>query len=377
MYIVMLSRISCLVLIFAAFDSSAKNLSAEKKRIIDSKFCPEDKNPKSPEPMPVFFSEKLLMDKLQGEGLVGWVHGSSKRMEYYVFTYRSEDPQDPMAFFKAEEFSLVAYDPKVRDVLTKLRRHDKIRLKGSLIQNRSPLRHIYVDKMAVIEPAKPAEPYIPKTTLNLQNGQVEYLFVKVHTTILDGKALVVEYGDLVLPVFVPEALNHLTADLFRNDKIMVSVRAVKSHRRPLHLYLNGRSASPLVKVDSMRSCHNFSTQLRGSLARFEKSPQINRIVYAVKVRDPNGIVRNFTLFPDVDNRLPNADKRFRELFQAISNKVHAFWGKHKDSSVQDRNHKFNPRLQLAVSGRLVVISKTQANPQIYIKSPDDIRISIP
>ncbi len=128
----------------------------------------------------------------------------------------------------------------------------------------------------------------------------------------------------------------------------------------------------------MQDCHGSSTELTGLLTRFEKSPQINRNIYAIKIVDENGVERNFTLFPNIDFNDPttNPNDRFRKLFMEISSKVEKAWNSKIDSISQSRNHSFNANIIIRAKGIMNVVSKTQANPQIYISDADDIEIEI-
>ena len=366
---------------FVDDNSKSDNLSLANENWENSKFCPEDPLMSDVEDMISGFPRDFIDKKLSSEdGLTGWVHGSASQMGYYVFTYRSEDKEDPMAFFKAEEFSLVSRDPEIQQLLSTLKRHDKISLKGQIIPSRSPLRHISVSSLKIIEPYKKRPfDYEYKTKLETQNGEILELFGKIHTVIADGKALVFEYGDLVVPVFVDPSLHGLTSDFYRNDKVALSVRAVKGPRRPLHFYLNKNAETPFKVIDRIKNCHGVTTELKGQLVKFDKSPQINRDIYAVKITDRNNVERNFTFFPDVSFSNPptkEESEKFMSIFSKISAKVTKAWEENKDSAELARNHSVNPLIRISVSGRMNIVSKTQANPQIYITHPDDLIIEV-
>lgn len=343
----------------------------------DSKFCsPGNANTELPK-MKQYFTKDLINSKLEGEGLVGWIHGAAPRFGYYVFTYRSEDENDPMAFFKAEEFSLITKDSEIINSLLSLSRHDKVRLFGKIKEIRSPIRHIEIDQIDVIERFKKSVSYNHKSSLNLRNGETKVLLGKIHTVVADGKALVFEYGDLVLPVFLRPNQYKLTENIYRNDKVLLSVKAVSFPNRPVHLYLDDKISNPIQVIDKIQDCHQKSITLTGVLTRFEKSPQINRNIYALKIVDPNGIERNFTLFPNVDfsDTTTDPNERFIELFNKISDKVDSAWTKELATITHSRNHSYNNKIVLRVKGIMNIISKNQANPQIYIKDAEDIQVS--
>jgi hypothetical protein len=359
-------------------EETKEDLSLSDTDLRASKFCVKQKPSDDLPKMKEYFSSEFISEKLQFDGLTGWIHGAAPRFGYYVFTYRSEDESDPMSFFKAEEFSLITKDPTVRNSLLSLRRHDKIRIFGKIKKTRSPLRHLEIESVEVLEDYEKSSEYNHKASLDLKNGDTALLFGKIHTVIADGKALVFEYKDIILPVFLTPDQYGLTRNTFRNDKVLLSVKAVSFGNRPAHLYLNGVTDNPLKVVNRMQDCHGSSTKLTGLLTRFEKSPQINRNIYAIKIVDKNGVERNFTLFPNVDFNDPttNPNDRFRKLFMEISSKVEKAWNSEIDSISPSRNHSFNAKITIRAKGIMNIVSKTQANPQIYISDADDIEVEI-
>jgi hypothetical protein len=341
-----------------------------------SNYC-GDTTPEIPEnPVPAYrFEFELLDSKLTGEGLRGWIHGSVPNYGHFVFTYRKEDTSDPMAFFKSEQFSLIPATSEVADVLATLNRHDEVRLKGLVFQNASPLTHIRVSEVEVLERfALATENHYSFDPTPFAAEGTQPVFGMLHAMAVSptfGQALIIEHKDFILPVSVPKALDSATANLYRGDILQVMVKAVRSPGRPLHLVLDAAAERPIQTVDSMLNCHNKEITVEGHLAKFEKSPAISTDVYAIRVVDSNGMARNCTLFPDTDD-----GEQFAELFFALAEKAKVAW----EASTQEprvvRNFRDKAKVKVSAKGRLNVVSSEQANAQIYIKSVDDLTLTV-
>ena len=340
----------------------------------DSHFCP-DKNKEPLDNEGGYQFEKGLIERKLEEGLLGFMHGVRAQNKQYVFTYRSQDPDDPMAFFKAEEFSLVASKESVTDVLQRLNRHDKVSVKGRLLVGPGPLRHIFVEEIKILAKYQHAHKYDVVFDASAFKGRDQVdLLAKVHAIILDGGGLVVEYKDMILPVIVSKRHLALAKTIYRNDKIYLPLRISRHEGRPLHFYTD--PSRDIRIVDYIKNCHKEDVTLEGRLVRFKKSPQINRDIYAVKVVDKNGIERNFTFFPKVDFTKDNANDVFMEIFQKIAQKSQDAWQASSEQPRLLRNHMVKQGVKVTVTGSMNIVSKTQANPQIYIKDPMDLAFSL-
>jgi hypothetical protein len=102
--------------------------------------------------------------------------------------------------------------------------------------------------------------------------------------------------------------------------------------------------------------------------KFKKSPAINTDVYAVRVVDPNGIGRNYTFFPDSEH-----GPEFMELFNDLKDKAKKAWDGSDEKPKVVRNYWSKDKIKVTVKGRLNIVSLEQANPQVYVKSVEDLR----
>ncbi len=293
--------------------------------------------------------------------LPGWIHAAVHGRGLYVFTYRK-----PGNFFSFADFPLVAANNDVATKLATVKRHDAVTLKGLFLQNMAPIRHIKVEEVTVTRtytadetpPARTAATRIPDELV----GKTE-LIGKVHAVAADGRILVIEYGDAVLPVFV--RTDGLTRNLWRNDKIKLHYTISAVPPRPIHIYADTTKPNPIEVLERLVDRHMQPYETEGALIRFPKSPQISVDVYAVQVVDADNVSREYTLLhPD------NAT-----IFEAIRQKLHSAWISRPGQGVDARNKLINPKIKVKVKGTFNIIDRNQANAQIYLNSPDDITIT--
>lgn len=298
---------------------------------------------------------------LNGPGVVGWIHGSVSDRNLYVFTYRSPDN-----FFDFVEMSLTAEDDA--DMQAKIGtfgRHDKVRVKGSFLKNPSPQKHIKVKSIELVE--KYQEPYqrdayryAAKIPEDLgKAGRATFL---VHALGGDGAILVLEYKDQVVPMFVKKP--ELTKGLYRGDVVEIAYKLQKDPDAPSHLNVDETDANPVVVKESVHALHGKPAVMDGELVLFPKSPEIIFNVFAVLQHLDNGLNRQFTLvnFDDPD------------AFKKIRAKLQAEWDKFPHDYVNGRNKLVSTKVRVRAKGTYNDIDPGQANPQILLKSADDIEL---
>jgi len=171
-----------------------------------------------------------------------------------------------------------------------------------------------------------------------------------------------EYRDAVVPVFVTKPA--LTQNLFRGDKVKLAFQIMKFPKHPTHLMLDAGAPQPVQVLESIASRNGEAITQEGYLVLFPQSPEILFSVFAMRQDDAEGTRLNFTLV--------NFDDP--SVFQAIRAKLQAAWDTHPEAVVNDRNQYLNRRVRVKVSGTLNEVSASQANPQILLKSPDDITV---
>jgi hypothetical protein len=197
---------------------------------------------------------------------------------------------------------------------------------------------------------------VPKDLLNKTE-----LVGKVHAVIPGGRGLVVEYKDVVVPVFTENA--DMTKGLFRNDKIKISYVVQRSPRRPAHLNIDLTKEEPLKVLKRIEEGHGETVTLTGALVMFPKSPQIRFNVYALRL-DDGETNWNYTIvnFDDFD------------LFKALREKLEAAWNEKSELAVYDRNKFLNSQIKITVTGTKNVVDEGQANPQVLVNSLEDLKI---
>ncbi len=289
------------------------------------------------------------------QGTQGWVHANVEKWGYTVFTHR-----DPSDFFTHFEFPLRGSSSSAKEAIKKLTRHDRIKIIGEYIENEAPIPHILVDKLEMIEKfthSIEAPPYDYEAQLPADLIGQNKLIGKVHAVVADGKAMVIEYKDAVIPVLVNEPTQ--SNQLYRNDKISLTYKILDFPIRPLHLKLMG----DLQILESMVSLHGLGRVLEGSLTLFPKSPQVAFNVFALHVVDGHSISREFTIV-NFDNP---------SIFEAIRDTLQKLWDENKSTLIAGRNKFINPRVRLRVLGTINVIHPSQANPQILVDKLSDIQ----
>jgi hypothetical protein len=304
---------------------------------------------------------KEVEKELTSTGVEGWIHGSVETQGIYVFTYRT-----PGNFFDYVEMSLVSDSPAIMKQLGTFDRHDKVRVKGAFIaDNPSPQKHIMISSVELLTKYTqpyPVEPYqhqakIPDDLL----GKNSATFL-VHAIGGDGQILVVEYKDVILPIFVKNGA--LAKNLFRGDLVQLQYKIQKYPNEPVHLNLDPTASQPVQVLESIHAQHGKVVTLEGDLILFPKSPEINFNVFALKQDLPAGLSRQFTLV--------NFDSP--DVFAAIREKLQAEWDKFPGAYVNGRNKLVSFRIRVRATGTINEIDPSQANPQILLGSADSVQV---
>ena len=303
---------------------------------------------------------KKVEAELKGEGAIGWIHGSVNSQGLYVFTYRN-----PKDFFDYAIMSLVPSDAGIAKTIEALTRHDKVRIRGSFLDNPSPQKHIAATSIEMVK--KYASPFevsayeynaqIPKELIGQNSGTF-----LVHAIGGEGHILVVEYKDVVLPVYVRNG--ELTRHLSRNDLVKLQFTIQESPGQPTHLNLNERTRNPVQVLESIAAKHGKPAVIEGALILFPKSPEIIFNIFAVQEELPGGLSRQYTLVNFDD---PAAFKRIREKLQAA-------WDQHATAYVNGRNKLVSTEVRVRAEGTYNEIDANQANPQVLLKDVENIEI---
>lgn len=307
-------------------------------------------------PLPV----KLERALGAGRAVEGEIHGAYPALDQYVFTYRAPDN-----FFEYVEVSLLPATPEVAERLASLRRHDRVRIEGTRAENRSAQMHVEVSSVDVVRkyqgsPEIPPYEYAASVPADLE-GKDSELFL-VHAVNAGGAVLVVERGDVVVPVFVrrPE----LTRDLARNDVVRLRYEIRRRPDSPVHLEL-ADVENPVEVVSSVTALHDRPADIEGALVMFPRSPQVRFDVFAVLQELPGGMQRQYTLV--------NFDDP--ERFTAIREKLSAAWAAAgPQSAVSGRNKLISTKVRVRARGRFNQIDPNQANAQIVLDGPDALEI---
>ena len=299
-----------------------------------------------------------LSHELNGNGLIGRIHGAVAESKMYLISVR-----EPDNFFGHREFSLIAEDDSSSEILNQANRHDLVCIQGKILPNPSPQKHIKLNSIRILESWKQPEGFnsyereiadIPER-LKHQTS----LIGEVHAIGNQGKILVMGYQDSVIPIFVEQT--KYTQNLYRGDIVELNYKIQSYPQQPSHLQLDTTTAKPIKVIDAIAAWHNQPKALSGSLVKFPQSPQLKFDVYAMEV-DTQGIKRYFTLinFEDMNK------------FTAIRQKLAKIWDDNADTAQSGRNKLINPTVQIQAKGLANIISTEQANPQILLDSAEDV-----
>lgn len=303
---------------------------------------------------------ELIEKQLQGDGLQGWVHGAVPSTQIYVFTYRN-----PENFFDNIQLSLIPKTDAENTILLSLNRHDKVSIKGTVMDNPSPQKHILVSEIKIVEKYDSQNPtedyqYDDKVPEELQKlTEAEFL---VHAIAAEGKILVVEFKDSVFPIFVRN--NSLTQNLYRNDIVQLKFKIQIDPDRPMHLALNEKAEEPVKVIQSALSFQGKPADIEGRLVMFPKSPEIRFNIFAVEDTSHSGFKRQYTLLNQTD----------MNVFTQIREKLQAAWD-FNPIFINGRNKLISVNVRVRAKGTFQVVDANQANMQILLDTPDSVTIT--
>jgi hypothetical protein len=305
-----------------------------------------------------------LKSALEGAGLVGEVHGIHLPNSLHAFTYRN-----PSDFFDYITLPLVAENSVVGSQLDTIKRHEVVRVFGTFVDNKAPIKHILVKKIEVVKTHNSETDqfkFVPKTPLSEVTAQ-SVLTGRVHAISPEGSFFLMEYKDLILPVFVRSADQIEQArHLYRGDLLRLSYRVRNDPKQPVHLTPLPGSSSIQV-LERIQSCHGQNLEKEGFLVKFPKSPQILNDTFAILVEDSVGTTVQFTLinFEQVD-----LNAELRKVLQAA-------WNQAPNTLIENgRNKLIHRGILIKARGQCNVVSQAQANPQILFSSLADISVKL-
>jgi hypothetical protein len=295
-----------------------------------------------------------------GRAVEGEIHGAYPDLNLYVFTFRN-----PENFFEYVEVSLVAPTDALRAQLAELKRHDLVRIGGTIMDNRSQQTHIELASLEVVrkyEATPPIPPYEYEASIpDDLRGKSSELFL-VHAVNAGGAVLVVEHEDVVLPVYVTRP--ELTRELARNDVVRLFYEIRTRPDRPVHLQL-ADVEQPVEVVDSITALHGKPAAIEGALVLFPQSPQVRFNVFAVLQELPGNTQRQYTLVNFDDPA----------VFETIRTKLQTAWDVGGAGSfVSGRNKLVSTKVRIRATGTFNQIDPNQANAQIVLEGPDSIEI---
>lgn len=323
----------------------------------DSTRCPEASRDNT-------ISYEVLETCLLADGVELEVHGVVPMSSMFVVTYRN-----PNNFFQSVHLSLLGSSPEMRTFIKTLKRHDVILVKGGYQNIPSPQKHIRASEISLVSRSSEA-PHSDEYTYEALPAEIlgmKRLIGKVHAVYGDGRILVVEYKDLVVPVYVEAQWSAEANALSRGDKIEINYVIQEGPSRPVHVNFDPAHPDALKVLHAVTADHGKPKTMTGKMLMFPKSPMVMFPVFAIDVDMGDGVLLPHTVlsFTDV------------ELFKKARAKFQEAWDRHPETVRNYRNKFINDALTVTVSGTYNMIDPLQANPQLVITSVDDIKIATP
>lgn len=315
------------------------------------------------------FDMEELRQKLKTTGLNGEIHGASADAGLFVLTLRN--PQD---FFDNIQLPLTTDNPNIITQLKNIKRHQFYNVKGDLIDNKAPIKHISVSEITISKDYKSEldqTPHNYKTELG-ELLNLKEIIARVHAQANEGKVLVVEYKDRVLPVVVMEPTSqNIVKTLYRGDLVKLKIVVRDEPERPIHVALERQrnlnaNELPVTLLESLVKNHGQKIKKTGFLVKFPKSPQINFNIYALLQEDNNGTNIQYTI---VNFENP-------ELFKQVREKLEKAWNDFAKNPTNERNKLVARNIEISASGEMNMVEQGQANPQILVNDIKDIQITI-
>ena len=303
-----------------------------------------------------------LEAQLAGEGLGGWVHGGRSDEQLLVFTWRH-----PESFFINVQVPMIAATPELAEKLAQLRRHDYVVIRGNVVQNKAPIRHLLITELVELKkwegPGSDID-FEYQQGLRAELLAQDFATFKIHAIANEGRVLVVEYKDLIVPVVNPQP--ERAASLYRNDIVYIKYQARALPMQPLHLQIDYQRPDPILLIEPIVSGHGEAFTLTGPLVMFPQSPQIIFDVFAIRSEDVNQLQHNYTLVNFTDP----------EIFLQLRDQLAEIWQQNAAGATYDRNKFINRNIIVTAKGTKNVISPNQANPQIVIEKLEDVSVTI-
>lgn len=297
-----------------------------------------------------------FLNRLRTTGVELEVHGIDTELGRYVGTFREAN------FFDYQNFALTSERPEIKTFVNSLHRHDVIWVKGDVPALGRPLLHIVISDAHMVRAHNGGvDDHEHGVVLPDDLRGLSEIIVKVHAVSPDGRMLVADYKQAILPITVPRALTEQVAGLSRGDLLRIKFEIRNEPEAPVHLRLKPEDGSIEV-LESMRALHGTEVEYTGDLVLFPKSPQVMFNVFAIQRILPGNQVREYTIV-----NFENPD-----LFAEIRNRLQSIWDSSPIEPQNDRNKLIKRGLKLRIAGKFNFVDAGQANPQILIDSVNAI-----
>ena len=242
-------------------------------QIQESIFCPAGDNERGLTEWPAARSDDELEGILNGQQGVR-VHGAIPSGNIYVF--------GEGGFY----YSAYTRNPALAETFKTLKRNDGLTITANYTRTGSAQPHINVSELT--------RNFESDSTFKHQFDYSRFdglesvtLLGSVHAVAGDGEVLVFNYEDIVIPVFVDEALHEEVSALWKFDKVLLDLSIQRIPGRPLHFYTRDDSDDAIRLVDAITDCDGVTTDLIGNIW------SLGAESYGIEVFDENKVYRSY------------------------------------------------------------------------------------
>lgn len=242
-------------------------------QIQKSIFCPAGGDDRELTEWPAARSDNELEGMLNGQQGAR-VHGAIPSGNIYVF--------GDGGFY----YSAYTRDPALAETFKTLKRNDDLTITANYTRTGSAQPHINVTELA--HNFASDSTFKHKFDYSRFDGlESVTLLGSVHAVAGAGEVLVFNYEDIVIPVFVDEALHEEASALWKFDIVLLDLSIQRIPGRPLHFYTRDDSGDAIRLVDAITDCDGVTTDLVGNIW------SLGAESYGIEVFDENKVYRSY------------------------------------------------------------------------------------
>ena len=300
-----------------------------------------------------------VSNQLKNQGVEGWFLKPQEKNGFFHFTWLH-----PKGYLTHLQMKLNSTHPDIRQQMEGLKNKDRVLVKGALIKFNEghglemDVYHLQRTHKAKASPDQ--DHFTPQLVFDSMSGSEIIGNFKGATK--KGRKVFVEVNSSIFSFNNKNP--QWVADLFRNDKVLVSYKTLRYGKNWQELEINNDVSHPIEVLDHIRGGNNSRLSLEGHLVYFPETPQLGFDFFALRVKDYDGVMRNYHLinFSDI------------EVNQKLRNKIAKVWQKYRFSSIHKGEFISNSKIFVRAQGIKRIKATDQCNPQLQIQTLQDVEL---